>query len=291
MRKRRGITLFITLSVIAAMGSLIAILYGYIEHTRQKAIYQSAFLQAALLKNDCKILLERYLSKKKTSTDSGIRLTIESREREYSSVLQCQPILATIPITWLSVETQKRHPKNYRLAKRILENIIDSSELKEPNRLFDMIQKELFSGKVDQETKRWLRRRSDIVTFRRFKELIDRYRFEAEDPVVETIQWKLYFNFRPVSPVLKLARDTLSPELIASLYGLSSSEVARERSEGELKDLLDAYSDTNRRYAWLFTKEPSSLMYCKVDFHFRGSTYHLSFDYMDKRVENFEFYQ
>ena len=273
------------------MGSLITVLYGYIEHTRQKAIHQSAFLQAALLKNDCKILLERYLSNKKTSTDSDIRLTIESREREYSSVLQCQPILATIPITWLSVETQKRHPKNYRLAKRILEDIIDSSELKEPNRLFDMIQKELFSGKVDQDTESWLRTRSDTVTFRRFKELIDRYRFEAEDPVVETIQWKRYFNFRPVSPVLKLERDALSPELIASLYGLSSSEVARERSEGELKGLLDAYSDTNRRYAWLFAKEPSSLMHCKVDFHFRGSAYRLSFDYMDKRVENFEFYQ
>ena len=291
MSRRRGVTLFITLSVIASMGALIALLYGYIEHTRQKAIHQSAFLQAALLKNDCKILLERYLSNKKTSADSDIRLNIESRERGFSSVLQCRPIRAAIPITWLNTETRKRHPRNYRLAKKILENIIDSSELKEPDRLFDMIHKELFSGKVDPETEGWLRTRSDTITFRRFEELIDRYRFEADDPEVETIKWEHYFSFRPVSPVLQLERDALSPELIAFLYGLDSSEVERERSEGVLKALLDEYSDTNKDYAWLFAKEPSSLVHCKADFEFRESTYHLSFDYMNKRVENFEFYQ
>ncbi len=287
---RRGVTLLITLSVIAAMGSLIALLYGYIEHTRQKAADQSALLQASLLKNDLKMLLSKYLNSKNLSTFYTIPLTINSQEAGYSAQLYCRPLLSTIPIEWLGSKVKKTHPPFYRLAKEILENLIDSSELKEPNRLFDMILESLLTDEVRGEGK-WLKERGDALSFRRFEELLDRYRFEADDPKVEDIRWRNYFNFTPIGDVMKLERDSLTPELLAYFYGLDADEVKRERSEGNLKALLDEYADTNKRYDWLFAKGLSPVMHCDVIFGYQEREYHLGFDYLNKRVENFDFYR
>jgi len=75
LRQRHAVTLLITLSVIAAMLTLIGVLFGYLETARKEAGNKAAILQADLLRSDLQKLLRKYL-KGKPSLSTLQRFTI-----------------------------------------------------------------------------------------------------------------------------------------------------------------------------------------------------------------------
>lgn len=294
LKKRRGITLLITLSIIATMLALIGVLFGYLETARQQAISKSAVLQTALLRENLQPLLQRYLKKPSTETlQQFYRLpfSLSDEKGTFTLMLRCSPLLNRIPISWLGKENDPTFQKAYQLARELFDDLAERAELKDPFTLYEMIRGSLQGETPRFGEKEWLKGNTALLGPHVFKRLLDDYRFAADDPNVYKVQWNEYFlmNTFPVKPK-QLDKDFLSPALLAYLFQQDPKYIRNNYQPGRLQDFLleNGLAGEMQPYDWLFAKKAPVAMECTAHYSFREREYNFAFDYRNGRIEHFE---
>ncbi len=295
-KKRKGVTLLITLSVIAVMLALVGILMGTLSSARAHAAHNSALLQADLLRNDVSRLLDRYLkghpSKETLSTLYSTPLTLVSKEGDFTLTASCKPFYDRIPLKWLA--GNREDPKQRRqvlLALDLFERITDEAQIKDPDLLLEMLRTTL-SGRHERFgiSDGFRRKQSLGIDRRSLQNLLEDYRFSADDPNVYRIEWERYFRLRSLGKeTVGLDSDYVAPALVAYLYDLDSNVVKEDYIPGKLKDFLKTLGEDSQRYRWLFSPAPSkSAMDCRLNYSFREGQYNVSFLYVNRRIEDFD---
>ncbi len=292
-KRRRGVALLITLAVIASMMALIAILFSYLNDVKDRANAQAALIQSDLMRSDMQLFLEKYLSskdqKKRLKNLYSSAITLKGRGGKYRLTLRCQALFDRIPIVWLAWNQRGKDRIYYSLALGLFERLSQEAELKDPSRLLAMIQARLKGrhttiGFADDLQNRPLEMTPDI-----FSKLIADYRFNSDDPRVYRIDWSRFFLLQTVGEApLKLDRDFLAPQTIAYLYDIDPAIVQAEYRLGDIERLLHLGAIQNRSYERILSQKPQLALHCDLSYDFNKDRYNASFDYIRKRILNFE---
>jgi hypothetical protein len=121
------------------------------------------------------------------------------------------------------------------------------------------------------------------------RNLLDDYRFRADDPRVYRIDWSKYFLIETPGKVpKKLDKDFLSPQTVSYLYDLDPAIVNEGYTLGDLDKFLLSVGEESRQYDWLLGSLPQAAMHCDLLYSFREGRYNASFDYSEQRILNFE---
>ena len=293
-KKRRGVVLLITLSVISAMLVLIGVLFGYLAQARSQAEFKASLVQADLIRKDVGDFLKKYLKDKPSSTALkqlyDTTLAIRSDKGDFSVSVRCRPLLDRIPIVWLGRGKSSIHKRQFELAQSLFERLVDNVDLKEPEKLYNLILQHLKGVHQEFGGAGSLRQKPGSLSEEVFRNLLDDYRFLADDPRVYRINWQQYFQIRSFSvPPEGIDKDFLAPALVSFLYDLDPALIKEEYTPGDLDKFLADVGESSKRYRWLFETRPSIALHCDLPYGFKEGQYNVSFDYLDKRIENFEF--
>jgi hypothetical protein len=301
VKMRRGVTLFITLAIISAMLGVIGIVFSYLESARAKAEFKASLIQGNLLFADTKTALRRLLGKTpKTSTYKlfyDTPLPVAALNGEFGILVHCAPLADRPNIAWLGQENDAKHEAHYAIADKLFEHLLQKTSLKNPTLLRDMLIDALKSRRL----KRFnilsnINKKKGTITYREFQAILDDYRFEADDDRVYTIPWKNYFVFG--TDLKRIDSSFIRPEVLATVFDIDLQLV--QGSDGfamgdDLKAFLEEngldteWYDLNGTREVFAKKHPVDAMRCTVNYGFREGQYAFAFDYINKRVENFEY--
>ena len=117
---------------------------------------------------------------------------------------------------------------------------------------------------------------------------MDDYRYEADDIRVYRIPWQKYFSFGIREQ--KIDGDFISPELLAFIYDVEIDVVQEDFEMGALDHFLTEIGESKATYKWLFSKKALPIAQCKASYRFRKGSYSFRFNYVDRRIEGFEFF-
>ncbi len=298
---RRGVVLFITLSVIAAMLAMVGVIFAYLEKSRDSASYTAALIQADLLFRDSKDTIAALLKQgaedketKKTILDTlylaPITLQAEENE-EMFTMLYCQPLDKGVNINWLGMEENSSAQLRYNTAQTLFDELAERYNLQDSALLLKRI-REAIDGQdgSNAQTQDKFTQKKGILTLSQMQDIVRDYRFEADDAAVEDIVWEKYFSFDSQDSVMD--GSYLSAELIASLFDMELDLVKEEWLEGDdLKKFVAGQGGDMSRYnAKLFAAEAIERMNCRISYGYQGNVYALGFDYLEGKAEKFEFY-
>ncbi len=290
---RSAITLLITLSVIATMIALMGVMFKYLDVARGKAEVKAAMIQANLLSADVSTFLRQILGKKpskstmKTLFETPLGLRAESGE--FSMGISCKPLADRINIAWLGLENGAKNQQAYALASSIFEMLTDTVNLRDAALLREKIVTALKSGSSSTfGAPSRINKKKGIITFKKFQQLLDDYRFETDDNRAYHIPWQRYFSFGTHEQ--KIDGDFVSPELLAFLYDVDPSVVQEDYKLGELNSFLSEIGESRDAYKWLFSEKALAVAQCRASYTFRKGSYRFTFNYIHGRVEGFEFF-
>lgn len=290
---RPAITLLITLSVIATMIALMGVMFKYLDATRLKAEVKASMIQANLLSADIGQLLKRTLGKSpstktmKTLFETPLGLAAESGE--FSMGITCNPLANRINIAWLGFGENSRKEKEFLLADSLFETLVDEVNLRDSALLKEKIITSIKekNNRIFGKSSRLFKKKG-IITFKMFQEILDEYRYEKDDNRVYSVAWKKYFSFG--TNTKKIDGDFATVELLAFLYEVDVNVVKENYELGELDAFLSEIGETQGRYKWLFSEKTLPIARCEVGYSFRKGSYGFVFNYLDRRVEGFEFF-
>jgi len=292
---RPAITLLITLSVIATMIALMGVMFKYLDVARGKAEVKASMIQANLLSADMGQMLRQILGKKpskstmKTLFETPLGLSAQSGE--FAMTISCNPLANRVNITWLGLEGVGKKQKAFSLAQSLFEMLTDQVNLRDAALLREKILAELkqTNSMVFGESSR-INKKKGIISFKKFQEILDDYRYEADDTRIYRIPWQKYFSFGISEQ--KIDGDFISPELLAFLYDVEIDVVQEDFEMGALDHFLTEIGETKATYKWLFSKPKKALpiAQCKASYRFRKGSYSFQFNYVDRRIEGFEFF-
>ncbi len=296
LRKRRGVTLLVTLAIIAAMLGLVGILFGYLQQARSQASFKAAYIQADLLREDITSFLKGSLkpnpSQQTLQLFYSTPLPIYEEKGEFGMTAHCSALFNRIPLVWLDGKWDPKHPRRSILARKLFDRLSQQAELKEPERLLAMILSALRGKTTRFGIDRWLQGKKDKISLHTFHRLLEDYRFAADDPNVYKVEWEDYFLVEAIDPVPeKIDREFLTPPLVAYLFDQDPALVKEEYRSGNLSEFLASVGEDGERYAWLFEKNSPAAMECEAIYQFREGTYRLKFDYIAGRIENFALFR
>ena len=293
VRKRRGVALLITLSVIASMLALVGVMFAYIETARKEAGTKASVLQANLLRDDLQRHFQTLLGKK-PDKDSyrqlyGTAATLGEREGTFRLSLSCSPLLNRIRLSWLGWEGNEKNRRYYTVAKDLFDELCDRAEIREPHNLYRMIVDRLEGKRERYGIRTRLQGKKGIISSKEFRGLLDEYRYQADDPNVYNIAWERYFTFvNPPGISPGIDGDFIQPEVLALLYGLEVEEVRQAYKPGDLGRTLEELGEEKRRYGWLFLKQPSGATECEMTFTFMERERKGHLNYIANRIEDFQ---
>lgn len=300
-RMRKGVVLFITLSVIAAMLVLVGAIFAYLEKSRDNASYTSAVIQADLIFRDSKDVIAVLL--KKGSKDKEIKKTIldtlylapvtiqAEEDDEMFITLDCQPLDKGININWLGLENNSSAQLFYGTAQSVFDRLVEIYNIQDAALLLSRIRYAI-DGEDNSgvQAQGRLEQKKGIIKLLQIQNIARAYRFEADDDAVENIAWDKYFSFDMQSMVVD--GNYLTAELIALLFDMELETVEEEWFEG---DDLKAFVSTNggdmsQYNTKLFASEMIERMGCHISYGYQGNVYALGFDYLEGKAEKFEFF-
>ena len=298
---RRGVVLFITLSVIVAMIAMVGVIFSYLQKSRDNASYTAALIQADLLFRDGKDAIDKLL--KKGSKDKDIKktiletlylapMTIQSEENEdVFMTIHCQPLDNGVNINWLNLENNSSAQLHFETVQTIYNYLAEIYNIQNPALLLERIKQavqgeNIYNDDMQGETGR----ENGIIALSQMRSIARDYRFEADDPAVENIAWEKYFSFDPRSTVID--GNFISAELIAPLFDMEPDLVKEEWFEGDdLKKFISSNGGDMTMYnRKLFSAELIERMECRISFGYQGNVYAMGFDYLEGKAEKFEFY-
>jgi len=300
-KMRRGVTLFVTLAIIAAMLGLVGAVFAYLEQARTKAEVKASLIQGDLLYADTKTAIRRLLGKKpKNSTYKTLYdtpLPIATLNGEFGVMVHCAPIADRPNIAWLGLGNDRAHPIHFAVAEKVYDHVLEDADLKNPSLLYEMITDAL----KDRRLKRFnilsnINKKKGTITYREFQQILDAYRFEADDEGVYTVAWRKWFAFG--TDTRRIDSNFIRPGVLSVLFDIDMQLI--RGSDGfvrgdSLKTFLEAngldtewYDATGAKEVFA-KKRPVDAMRCTVNYSFREGRYALAFDYIDRKVENFEY--
>ncbi len=298
---RSGVTLFITLAIIAAMLGLLGIVFKYLETARKEAEVKASLIQGNILYTDVKTAIRRLLGKKpKTSTYKTFYTTplaIASQNGEFGAMVHCSPIADKPNIAWLADDGVRNRQAHFEIAEKIFDMLTSRANLRNPGGLHDMIVDSIKRKKL----KRFnilsnINKKNGTISLRQFRSVLDSYRYEEDDDRVYQVPWQTYFAFG--TDLGKIDSDFIAPEVLAEIFDIDLRLVQGEDGFA-MGDSLKRFLDENGLDTTLYElkppkevfakKQPVDAMRCSVNYGFREGQYGFGFDYINKRVENFEF--
>jgi len=289
-KHRSGVTLLITLSIIASMMALVGLLFGYVDQARQKAEFRRALIQADLLRADLGEILRRTLGKKPSIKTLELvystPLILQTRQAPFGVNAHCRPLLNRLRIGWL--RSSENSTPRQKLARRIFERLCERAELKNANYLLELIQKSLKGEEVRFGSGDNLQKKEGIITQKEFLRLLDDYRFAQDDDRVYRIRWSRYFTFDDTPLYPKLDGEFAPPELLSLILDLDPGVIREGMSPGGLRDFLATTGLESGSFGWLFAKGSVPAMECRVTFRFQEGSQSFRFNYIAQRIEDLE---
>ena len=302
-KTKRGIALFITLLIIASILSIVAVSFSYLEKVQKDAFRVSAIIQGDILYKDTTEILKRIFPKgkadgKKLNMIYTLPLMISEPDSGLNINLRCEPLLKGIPIKWLDEKFTEKIPQRFELAKKVLSSIIEKFDIKEPNRLEELILSNI-TGKYieDSEYTPRLDMAKNIVSKEQFYKILLDYRLKYDDENVFKVPWDRYFLFVDVTKKAIIDGAYITPELISIVFDIPLESVKddwQERSSSIDEDKITlkkflVENDIEGFDTKLFSERGLNAMHCEERFAYRENFYSFSFDYSDERSLNFEF--
>jgi hypothetical protein len=277
------------------MIALMGVMFKYLDVARGKAEVKASMIQANLLSADMGQMLRQILGKKpskstmKTLFETPLGLSAQSGE--FAMTIACSPLANRVNITWLGLEGVGKKQKAFSLAQSLFEMLTDQVNLRDTALLREKILAEIkqTNSMVFGVSSR-INKKKGIISFKKFQEILDDYRYEADDIRIYRIPWQKYFSFGISEQ--KIDGDFISSELLAFLYNVEINVVQEDFEMGELDNFLSEIGESRATYKWLFSepKRPLPIAQCKASYRFRKGSYSFRFNYVDRRIEGFEFF-
>lgn len=292
---RPAITLFITLAVIAAMLALVGVVFGYLDKARTKAEDKAALIEANLLYADVVAAVDKFVGKKPTvgrlKNIYNIPLVVREKKGPFNVMAACAPAHALVPITWFASKGGAKRQANRSMANLVFDAIVVRQRLKNSTLLKEMLVKALDTTQIiNFGTEGRLSRAKGYFGYGDFKKVIDEYAVKKGDNKVYDIDWKRYFAFG--RDFKAIDGNFLSAKLIAIIFGIDEQIVSEDFKSGNLKAFLTANgADIDLYNTALFAKGAVAAMRCSVNYSFGKGSYAFDFDYINGKVEGFEFLQ
>ncbi len=294
-KMRPAITLFITLAVIAAMLALMGVIFSYLEQARSKAEDKVALIEANLLYADVVKAVDKYVGKKPTvgtlKNIYDIPISVREKKGPFNILAACTPAHAAVPITWLSTRGGAKRERQNSLANLVFDEIALQFRLKDANKLRDMLVASIDSKEVvnfDQKSR--LKRQADYFSWSDFRKVLDSYAIKEGDSKVYSVNWNYYYSFGREFKAID--GNFLSSKLISIIFGIDEQIVNEDFKSGHLKSfLIENGADIELYKTPLFAKGAVVAMQCSVNYSFGKGSYSFRFNYIDGKVEDFEFLQ
>ena len=303
---RKGVTLFITLSIIAAMLAMLGVVFGYLETARSQAEIKASLIQGNILYADARSAIRRLLGKTpKTNTYKTFYTTplaIAAEEGEFGAMIHCAPIADRPNIAWLGMDGDSNHQMHFEVAEKIYDALTERTNLRDPSGLHQMILDALKRKKMMRyNILSNINKKKGTISLREFQSILDAYRYEADDPKVYAIDWPSYFAFG--KDLGKIDSSFIKPEVLSVIFDLDMQLIRGQdgfEMGDSLKDFLEENGADLSLYNWkrkrgrttyeLFAKgAPVDAMECMISYAFRDGQYAFRFRYINKKVEDFEF--
>ena len=292
---REGFALIITLSALAVIIALTAVLISYIDEARKDSSTTKAMIQGNLYYADIKQILTKFKEKKilyKTLYLSPVPFA--SPDGRFSIVLHCKALANGVNINWMGLSREENMSGQASMVQNIFESIVQEYDLEDPARLEEMILEDIGTKEefVQKEQSRLLQK-NGIISFKQFEGILDRYQFEVDDDKVGQVPWQKFFVFNKVEKRAAenlIDGDYISAELISFLFGIDLATVKEEWVPGVL-DLKTFIQDNGGTYDQkLFAKEFLDRSQCEVQYDYEGERFAFKFEDIDGEVKNFEFF-
>ena len=291
---KKGFALILTLSSLAVIIALTAVLISYLDEARKDSSASKAMIQANLYYVDIKKVLKGF--KEKKSLYSVLYLTpipLLSEDGRFSVILDCKPIAKGVNINWLDLANDANMSNRYDAVQKVFEMVIQSYDLEDAAKLETLLLEEIGSKRavVLKEQSR-LPQKNGIITYKQFANILDRYQYESDDTKVGTVPWDKYFVFNPVSkdPEENLIDGNyISAELLAVLFDIDLASVKDEWVEGglELKTFVQNMGASYEEK--LYAKEFLPQSRCEVQYDYEGERFAFAFEDIEGEVKHFEF--
>ena len=298
---RKGVVLFITLSVIAAMLAMVGLIFTYLEKVKNNASYTSALIQADLLFHDSMATIDTLMKKnakdkeaKKTVLDTLYLAPVTlqaAKNEEMFTTLECKPLDRGVNINWLGLENNSSARQLYNASQTVFDKLVEAYNIQNPARLLSLI-KTAIDGQNSQDTQSQggLEHKKGIIKLSQVEDIARDYRFEEDDSAIEKIVWEQYFSFDLHGN--RMDGDFLSAELVSLLFDIEIDAVREEWSEGgDLKEFVVSQGGDMALFnGKVFATEPIERMGCRISYGYQGNVYALGFEYLEGKAEKFEFY-
>ena len=294
-KMRPAITLFITLAVIAAMLALMGVIFSYLGEARSKAEDKVALIEANLLYADVVKALNKYVGKKPTvgtlKNIYDIPISVREKKGPFNILAACTPAHAAVPITWLSTRGGAKRERQNSLANLVFDEVALEYRFKDANRLKDMLIASIDSREVvNFGQKGRLQRQRDYFSWSDFRKVLDSYAMKEGDSKVYSVNWNYYYSFGKEYSAID--GNFLSSKLISIIFGIDEQIVNEDFKSGHLKAFLEENGADMELYKTpLFAKGAVVAMQCSVNYSFGKGSYSFRFNYIDGKVEDFEFLQ
>ena len=219
---------------------------------------------------------------------------LQSKDGKFSLTIHCRPVANGVNINWLAFSNNQVMIPQYNAAAKVFDTLVEAYSIENPARLEEILLEAIAEERsADEESQSRLRQKNGIISYQQFKQILNRYQFEADDEKIGRIPWDKYFVFAPAgrSPQENvIAGDYLSVELLAILFDTDIESVKEEwvPAEGAMKNFLanNALSYEKK----LFAKGFVDRSFCEVDYDFEGERYRFAFVDSEGEVKDFEFY-
>jgi len=299
---RSGVTLLITLSIIAAMLALLGVVFKYLETVRTKAEVKASLIQSNLLYADARSAIRRLLGKTpKNNTYKTLYATplaIASQSGEFGAMIHCSPIADRPNIAWLGYDGDRNHQGHFEIAEKIFDKLTDDANLRNPANLHRKILDALKRKKIMRfNILSNINKKKGTLSLCEFQSILDEYRYEEDDDKVDSSPWQTYFAFG--EDLGKIDSNFIRPEALAVIFDIDL-HLIQGQDGFEMGDSLKKFLEENGLDTTLYVQKspreifakqaPIDAMACTVNYGFREGQYAFRFGYIKKRVVNFEFF-
>jgi len=253
---RSGVALLITLSIVAAMITLMGVMFGYLNNARQRAELKSSLIEADLLLADLPGQIRQIVGKKPTQRSmyelSMKPLLLIARNGEFSMDTRCEPLSNRANLSWLGNKADKtaKTDEQRNLVKDIISHLFDTANLKDSPRLYEIITSYTEEKLVRRfGIKGRVNKKKGTISYEDFQNLLDEYYFETGDARAYKLPWKSYFVFGIKTETID--GDFMPAELLAFMYDMEIPEAkehinANPKKGFKLSSLFDDYPESNQ---------------------------------------------
>ena len=275
------------------MMGLVGIMFTYLDTARSHVGENASILQASLIRNDLQKAFSSFLGKKPGKKTLqmiyGAPISLKEKKGDMRLSMHCAPLRDRIPLIWLTWEENEKKEKFYSLARELFDRLSDRANIREPNRLYQMIN-EKFRGEERREGIRpWIQRKKGIISRKEFERILKNYRFEADDARIWNVEWERYFSFvNSDGNGTGIDGDFVNPETLSFLYEIDLQDVKTAYRFGDLSRTLQELGEEKQRYEWLFMRTPSSDMTCEVNYDFMEKSHAIRLKYIARHIEEFQ---